>query len=100
MYADVVQSNRRFINTESAYHCGYLWTVSTGEGLMQSKVNSAERPLAYQVNAFCRSIGIGRSKFYDLIKEGKIRTVLVGGRRVVPATEAERLLSAPDDRAA
>ena len=52
-----------------------------------------EKPLAYQVNAFCRLIGIGRSHFYELVKKGKLRTVLVGGRRLVPATEAERLLS-------
>jgi excisionase family DNA binding protein len=51
-----------------------------------------EIPLAYQVNPFCRLMGIGRSHFYDLVKEGKIRTVLIGGRRVIPASEAKRLL--------
>jgi excisionase family DNA binding protein len=60
---------------------------------MRDKFNNHEIRLAYQVNAFCRLIGIGRSHFYDLIKKGKIRTVLVGGRRVVPATEVERLLT-------
>jgi len=60
---------------------------------MQSKSNTSEKPLAYQINPFCRAIGIGRSKFYDLMNEGKIRTVMIGGRRVVPATEAERLLA-------
>ena len=49
-------------------------------------------PLAYSVDAFCRSIGIGRTKFYDLVRERKIRTVTIGGRRLVPATEIQRLL--------
>jgi excisionase family DNA binding protein len=47
---------------------------------------------AYSVDGFCRSIGIGRTKFYDLVRERKIRTVTIGGRRLVPATEIQRLL--------
>ena len=47
---------------------------------------------AYSVDDFCRSIGIGRTKFYDLVRERKIRTVTIGGRRLVPATEIQRLL--------
>jgi excisionase family DNA binding protein len=50
-------------------------------------------PLAYQVNEFCRRIGIGRTTLYAMMKDGQIKTVLIGGRRVVPATEADRLLS-------
>ena len=49
-------------------------------------------PLAYSVDNFCRAIGIGRTKFYDLVRERKIRTVTIGGRRLVPATEIQRLL--------
>jgi excisionase family DNA binding protein len=64
---------------------------------MQSNSHLPEKPLAYQINLFCRLIGIGRSHFYELVKEGAIRTVMIGGRRVVPATEADRLLSGTDD---
>jgi excisionase family DNA binding protein len=49
--------------------------------------------LAYTVNAFCRAIGLGRTKIYQLIKQGQIRTVRIGGRRLVPKTEAQRLLN-------
>ena len=49
-------------------------------------------PLAYQVTTFCQRIGIGRSTFYKLIQNGKLRTVTVGGRRLVPASEVDRLL--------
>jgi excisionase family DNA binding protein len=48
-------------------------------------------PLAYRVAHFCRAIGIGRTKFYELMASGKIRTIVVGGRRLVPAAEAQRL---------
>ena len=49
-------------------------------------------PLAYQVSPFCRRIGIARSTFYELVRKGEIRTVTLGGRRLVPATEVARLL--------
>lgn len=49
-------------------------------------------PLAYQVPAFLKSFGIGRTKLYQLIKTGEIRTVVVGGRRLIPHSEALRLL--------
>ena len=52
----------------------------------------AEAPLAYRVAHFCRVVGIGRTKFYDLMARGKIRTVVVGGRRLIPAAEALRLV--------
>jgi excisionase family DNA binding protein len=48
--------------------------------------------LAYRVGPFCRSIGIGRTKFYELMARGKIRTVIIGGRRLIPAAEAHRLV--------
>jgi excisionase family DNA binding protein len=52
-----------------------------------------QKPVAYRVNDFCAAIGIGRSKLYALAKEGKIKLVKVGGRTVVPATEADRLVA-------
>ena len=58
---------------------------------MKSKLDSDEPiRLAFRVQPFCRSIGIGRTKFYELVRDGKIRTISIGGRRLVPAAEAER----------
>jgi excisionase family DNA binding protein len=47
--------------------------------------------LAFRVQPFCKSIGIGRTKFYELVRDGKIKTIVIGGRRLVPADEAQRL---------
>lgn len=33
-----------------------------------------------------KQLGIGRSTLYDLIRSGKLRTVKIGRRRLVPAT--------------
>lgn len=62
---------------------------------MQSHYQSKEtaEPLAYRVNEFCHRIGICRSSLYGLIKEGKLRTVVIAGRRLVPACEVARLLA-------
>jgi len=61
---------------------------------MKSGIESGETNtrLAFRVQPFCKSIGIGRTKFYELVRDGKIKTVVIGGRRLVPADEAQRLL--------
>jgi excisionase family DNA binding protein len=48
--------------------------------------------LAFRVKPFCEAVGIGRTKFYELVRNGKIKTVVIGGRRLVPAAEARRLI--------
>jgi excisionase family DNA binding protein len=48
---------------------------------------------AFRINEFCVAYGLGRTKTYDLIKSGKLRTVLVGGRRLVHRDAAEALFS-------
>lgn len=57
-----------------------------------SQTESVQR-LAWQVNPFCRALGISRTSFYELIKRGEIRTVVVAGRRLVPDSEVQRLLA-------
>lgn len=59
----------------------------------KSEIEAGEQNrLAFRVRPFCESIGIGRTKFYELVRDGKIKTVVIGGRRLVPASEAKRLL--------
>jgi len=53
--------------------------------------NTPERR-ALRVNDFCTAYGLSRSTAYKLMKTGKLRTVLIGGRRVVPVDAAEGLL--------
>jgi excisionase family DNA binding protein len=49
--------------------------------------------IGYRVNDFCTIAGISRTTLYELIREGKIKTILLGGRRIIPASEAERIIS-------
>jgi excisionase family DNA binding protein len=49
-------------------------------------------PQAYPISDACRRLGIGRTKYYELRKAGKIKPVRIGGRDKVPDQELRRLL--------
>lgn len=51
------------------------------------------KPRAYRVQDFCRAYGLSRSTAYNLMAGGKLRSVLVAGRRLIPADAAEALLN-------
>jgi excisionase family DNA binding protein len=53
------------------------------------------QPLLYRVNDFVKVTGIGRTSTYRLIREGKLRTVKIAGRTLIPAEEVSRLATAP-----
>jgi excisionase family DNA binding protein len=48
---------------------------------------------ALRVNEFCNLYALSRATTYKLIKSGQLRTVVVGGRRLVPVDAAEALIS-------
>jgi hypothetical protein len=62
-----------------------------GDGSVQSAIEAGDALLAYRAAHFCKSIGLGKTKFYELVRDGKIRTIVIGGRRLVPAVEAQCL---------
>ena len=48
---------------------------------------------ARTVADFCGQLSISRSHFYDLVSEGRIKIIKIGGRTLVPETELDRLAS-------
>jgi predicted site-specific integrase-resolvase len=56
-------------------------------------VSPPETPMAHQVKAFCKRIGISPSTFWKYVKVGKIRVIRIGGRTLIPHSEATRLSS-------
>jgi excisionase family DNA binding protein len=48
---------------------------------------------AYPILEFCRTYGIGRSKAYVEMAEGRLRSVTVGRRRLIRADDAENWLA-------
>jgi excisionase family DNA binding protein len=47
---------------------------------------------------FCDAYSIGRSTAYTMIKAGTLRSIRVGGRRLIPIESAEALLKLPEER--
>lgn len=49
--------------------------------------------LAYTVDEFRHSSGIGRTRIYELIAAGKLKTVKLGRSRLVPAEAANEFIA-------
>lgn len=52
--------------------------------------------LAFSIAEACHSIGIGRSKLYQLIGEGRVETRKIGSRTIIPAESLRALIIAGD----
>jgi len=53
---------------------------------------TAVQPAAMSPDLAAASLGLGRTTTYRLIKEGRLRSIKVGRRRLVPADEIARFL--------
>ncbi len=49
-------------------------------------------PLTLRISEACRVTGIGRSKFYELIKDGAVEAIKVGAITLVPMSSIQALL--------
>jgi excisionase family DNA binding protein len=47
---------------------------------------------AVPVNEFCRCVGVGRTKAYELINSEKVKSVQIGRRRLILVSSIRRLL--------
>lgn len=54
--------------------------------------NADLSPITLRIADACRITGIGRSKFYELIKAGEIEVIKVGAITLVPMTSIDALL--------
>jgi hypothetical protein len=50
------------------------------------------RLLAYRINDAAAISGLGRSSLYKLMNSGQLRSVLVAGRRLIPAEALRELM--------
>jgi excisionase family DNA binding protein len=63
---------------------------------LHMKYKTVEK-LAYRVSEAVEATGIGRSKLYLLIKQGRLRTVKVGSITLIPASELLALVDLLSD---
>lgn len=55
--------------------------------------NMQNNTLALRVKDFCRAIGISPACFWKYHKLGKIKSIRIGTRVLIPAAEASRIAS-------
>ena len=48
---------------------------------------------ALRVSDFCQAYGLSRTTAYELMKSGRLKSVRIAGRRLIPVDEAEKLLT-------
>jgi excisionase family DNA binding protein len=55
-------------------------------------VNSNSNTVGLSVIGFANALGVSRTFVYTLIASGAIKTIKLGDRRIIPASEVDRLL--------
>ena len=48
--------------------------------------------ISYGIGDAVKATGLGRTTIYRLIKEGELKSVMIGGRRLIPAMELRKLM--------
>jgi len=64
--------------------------------MQHPKPNGSGERRAYRIDEAAAAIGLSRSTLYKLIAAGTLRSVKVGGRRLVPVASLEALLAEGD----
>jgi excisionase family DNA binding protein len=54
--------------------------------------SSAKGKLAYRPREFCEAVGIGQSKFYGLVREGRLRVTKLGKATIVLDEDARAFM--------
>jgi excisionase family DNA binding protein len=52
--------------------------------------------LAYSIREACVASSLGRTTIYGLIAAGRLRTIRIGGRTIIPAESLHALLAGED----
>jgi predicted site-specific integrase-resolvase len=60
--------------------------------MSHSPVMPDDAPLAYRVKPGCKRLGISEATFFKYKALGKIKTIKIGKRVLIPATEVARIL--------
>jgi hypothetical protein len=72
------------------------WRVKTKTGrseLRKPRPQFAFDPITASISAFCQISGVGRSKVYELIKSGAVKTVRIGKRQFIVLSSFHELIA-------
>lgn len=66
--------------------------IAETEHITQATKPTVER-LTYTVEEAAGAIGCGRTSVFRLLREGKLRSIRVGSRRLIPREEIDRFIA-------
>jgi hypothetical protein len=74
------------------------WHLKTKTGAGRSEPRGirpqlAVEPITASIPAFCRMSGVGRSKVYELINSGAVKTVRIGKRQFIVLSSFHELIA-------
>ena len=67
--------------------------LATFNSVRDHTMNTAPPILAYGIPAACAASGLGRTRIYALIAEGKLEARACGGRTLIPAESLQVFLA-------
>lgn len=71
-----------------------IYSLTQGVAVRHGSENDSDVPrMTWRVREFCVAFKISNSTFWKYVSLGKIRIIRIGGRVLIPATEADRILS-------
>lgn len=68
------------------------WMKNTMGNQSNNASRNALEPLAYSINEACHVSSLGRTYVYLLIKQGKLKTLKIGRRTLIPAASLRDLI--------
>lgn len=63
-----------------------------GKGIRVRRPAPPVQPKLLPINGACQALGVSRSMVYRLIREGRLRSVMLGSRRMIPMDAIDELL--------
>ena len=57
-----------------------------------SNANIKQQKIAYSINEACDATSLGRTRIYELIKEGRLAARRIGNRTIIPTKSLEALI--------
>ena len=66
-------------------------TARKPRSVRENTIPPAQR-LTLTVGAACDTLGVGRSTIYGMIASGELKSVMIGGRRLIPRASIEALV--------
>jgi excisionase family DNA binding protein len=67
--------------------------LSAARGIQMSSVTETQQRRALSIRETARACGLSRATLYRQIKDGKLATIKIGSRRLVPVASIDALLN-------